>query len=210
MTKLTEGKTKDTEAMILRAAEEEFVAKGYNGARTTAIAEKAGVSHAMLHYYFRTKNKLFQKIVSDKMSGVANIMLTAFGDEALPLYDRVRDGVEKHFDYVLANSSLPRFIFQQVESGEDFASVLHDTLVPMAGKLLTGLQRQIDESAEKGECRPLRAENLILDIVSLNLFPILFAPVIKVVLADHTTDMDDFYRRRKEENVNTIWNKLRP
>ena len=50
-------KPKDTEAMILQAAEKEFLEKGYAGARTTAIAEAAGVTHAMLHYYFRTKDK---------------------------------------------------------------------------------------------------------------------------------------------------------
>lgn len=49
----------DTEARILQAAEHEFLTKGYAGARTTSIAEAAGVTHAMFHYYFRTKDKLF-------------------------------------------------------------------------------------------------------------------------------------------------------
>ena len=53
----------DTESRILQAAEEEFLLKGLEGARTTAIAERAGVTHAMLHYYFRTKNMLFERII---------------------------------------------------------------------------------------------------------------------------------------------------
>lgn len=55
-----------TENRILKAAEAEFLAKGYAGARTTAIAEAAGVTHAMLHYYFRTKDKLFERILNEK------------------------------------------------------------------------------------------------------------------------------------------------
>lgn len=56
----------DTESRILQAAEEEFLLKGLEGARTTAIAERAGVTHAMLHYYFRTKNMLFERIIEEK------------------------------------------------------------------------------------------------------------------------------------------------
>ena len=58
----------DTESRILQAAEREFFEKGYAGARTASIAEAAGVTHAMLHYYFRTKDKLFERIVSEKIS----------------------------------------------------------------------------------------------------------------------------------------------
>ena len=49
--------SQDTETRILQAAEKEFFEKGYIGARTTSIAEAAGVTHTMLHYYFRTKDK---------------------------------------------------------------------------------------------------------------------------------------------------------
>ena len=60
----------DNERLILQAAEEEFMQKGYNGAKTTAIAAKAGVTHAMLHYYYRTKENLFQKVFSAKVQQV--------------------------------------------------------------------------------------------------------------------------------------------
>lgn len=53
----------NTEELILLSAEKEFLEKGYSGAKTTAIADAAGVTHAMLHYYFRTKDKLFEKMV---------------------------------------------------------------------------------------------------------------------------------------------------
>ena len=50
---------------ILRAAEREFLAKGFSGARTVSIAQAAGVTHAMLHYYFRTKEQLFERILDE-------------------------------------------------------------------------------------------------------------------------------------------------
>lgn len=54
------------EQAILKAAEREFLTKGYAGARTTSIAEAAGVTHAMLHYYFRTKEHIFERILDEK------------------------------------------------------------------------------------------------------------------------------------------------
>ena len=56
----------NTEQIILEAAEAEFLEKGYGNAKTVAIAQRAGVSHSMLHYYYRTKEQLFQKIFKAK------------------------------------------------------------------------------------------------------------------------------------------------
>ena len=89
----------DTESRILQAAEEEFLLKGLEGARTTAIAERAGVTHAMLHYYFRTKNMLFERIIEEKMRNAGNIMQAVFVLGDMPLMERVKRGVEQHFDF---------------------------------------------------------------------------------------------------------------
>ena len=58
--------TSNTEQSILKSAEKEFLKKGFSGSKTTEIAKEAGVTHAMLHYYFRTKENLFNKVFSKK------------------------------------------------------------------------------------------------------------------------------------------------
>ena len=72
------------EQAILKAAEREFLTKGYAGARTTSIAEAAGVTHAMLHYYFRTKEHIFERILDEKMRLMSESVLAAFGQPGLP------------------------------------------------------------------------------------------------------------------------------
>ena len=67
---------RNTEQLILDAAMKEFSVKGFAGARTAAIAAEAGVTHAMLHYYFRTKEKLFERIFQDKLSHIINVILS--------------------------------------------------------------------------------------------------------------------------------------
>ena len=101
---------RNKEQAILEAAEREFLDKGFAGARTTSIAEAAGVTHAMLHYYFRTKEQLFERILDEKTRLMSQSVLTAFGQPDLPLQERIRDGVESHFDFIAANPDLPRFI----------------------------------------------------------------------------------------------------
>ena len=68
---------RNKEQEILEAAEREFIAKGFAGARTTSIAEAAGVTHAMLHYYFRTKEQLFERILDEKMRLMGESVLAA-------------------------------------------------------------------------------------------------------------------------------------
>ncbi|MGM9727214.1 MAG: TetR/AcrR family transcriptional regulator, partial [Prevotella sp.] len=65
-----------TDEKILKAAETEFFTKGYDGARTTSIAEKAGVTHAMLHYYFRTKEQLFGEVLSRNIDNMFKVMFS--------------------------------------------------------------------------------------------------------------------------------------
>ena len=56
-----------TEKAILQAAEKEFLTKGLASSKTTEIAKAAGVTHAMLHYYFRTKDNLFEQVFQEKV-----------------------------------------------------------------------------------------------------------------------------------------------
>ena len=68
--------TSNTEQSILKAAEKEFLKKGFSGSKTTEIAKEAGVTHAMLHYYFRTKENLFNKVFEEKAKQLADTFLS--------------------------------------------------------------------------------------------------------------------------------------
>lgn len=199
----------DTESRILQAAENEFFEKGYAGARTASIAEAAGVTHAMLHYYFRTKDKLFERIVSEKISILGNIIISAIGDEDLTLEDRIRQGIERHFDFIAANRDLPKFIVNEVLTRPDVVEMMKCNIQNIVNNLLNSLQHEIDAYAAKGLCRQVNARMLLIDIVSLNVFPFMAAPIILGALGDSYNSYDEFLALRKTENVETILNKLK-
>lgn len=199
-----------TEERILEAAVREFMLKGFAGARTTAIAEAAGVTHAMLHYYFRTKEKLFNKIIESKTGTLREVMLSSLGDPSIPLFDKIKMAVESHLDFIAANPDLPRFMINEVISNPDKMPLVAEQLKHHTPLVVGALQRQIDEYALKGLCRRVNAGMLMLDIVSLNIFPFTAAPMVDALLGNILGKKEKFLEKRKKENVETIMRKLRP
>ena len=199
----------DTESRILQAAEEEFLLKGLEGARTTAIAERAGVTHAMLHYYFRTKNMLFERIIEEKMRYAGNIMQAVFVLGDMPLMERVKRGVEQHFDFIAANPNLPRFVIQEIYSHPERHEIMRSQVLTITKDWLCDLQRHIDESAATKATEWIDARMLLLDIVSLNLFAFIGYPFVSLMFDGLVTDKKVFFEKRKAENVELIMRRLK-
>lgn len=201
---------RSTEERILEAAVQEFMSKGYAGARTTAIAEAAGVTHAMLHYYFRTKDKLFDRIIESKIGTLRDIMLSSLGDPTIPLFDKIKNAIESHQDFIAANPDLPRFIINEVLNRPDRMPMVIERLKHHTPIVVESLQRQIDEYADRGLCRRVDAGMLMLDIVSLNIFPFSATPMVNALLGGMMENRQAFVEARKKENVETIMKKLQP
>ena len=185
---------RNKEQAILEAAEREFIAKGFAGARTTSIAEAAGVTHAMLHYYFRTKEQLFERILDEKMRLMGESVLAAFGQPGLPL---------------MANPDMPRFIVNEVFSRPERYETMQARIREIAGVLMCDIQRELDASADRGETERIDVRMLLLDIISLNVFPFIAYPVIEPILGDLTADRERFFARRRAENTEVILRRLK-
>lgn len=194
---------------ILRAAEREFLAKGFSGARTVSIAQAAGVTHAMLHYYFRTKEQLFERILDEKIQAMGQSVLAAFGQPGLPLVERIRDGVERHFDFIAANPDLPRFVVNEVFAHPERSLIMQQRISFVAERLIADLQVEMDAAARRGEVEPIDVRTLLLDIVSLNIFPFIAFPIIEPIFGDQAADREQFFARRKQENVEVIMRRIK-
>jgi AcrR family transcriptional regulator len=148
-----EQSNKNKEQLILEAAEYEFFTKGYNGARTISIAERAGVTHAMLHYYFRTKEQLFEKIMDKNMKQIATIMLSIMTKTDLPFVERLKKSIEDHFDFVANNPLLPQFIFHEIISRPERYEMMKDKLFITVNSMFLNLM--YDEYCKSKAHEPL-------------------------------------------------------
>lgn len=201
---------KGTEALILQAAEREFLAKGFIGARTTSIAEAAGVTHAMFHYYFRTKEKLFERIISEKIALLKEAVVGSISDTDEPLSEILRKVISNHLEFIASNPDLPRFLVGEIFSNPERSATFLDSLHRITPIFISVLQTKIDSEAAKGLCRRVDARMLMLDIVSLNVFAYMAAPAVNAALCGCMADPQSFMERRKEEIYDTIMRKLRP
>ncbi|MDE6648435.1 MAG: TetR/AcrR family transcriptional regulator [Muribaculaceae bacterium] len=206
----TDNTLQDTERAILMAAEREFLSKGFAGARTTSIAEAAGVTHAMLHYYFRTKARLFDRVLREKIKLLKETLFSSFDYTDASLDEIIRNIVDRHLDFIAANPELPRFLIEEIYSDPERSNVFLEHIGRYAPLIFQTLQHKIDEEAKSGRCRKVDAKMLMLDVASLNIFSFMAAPIVKVALGDMTEDPEAFFAMRKKENYDTIMRKLMP
>lgn len=202
--------TGNKEPEILAAAEREFMSKGFDGARTTSIAEAAGVTHAMLHYYFRTKEQLFYRIIDRKLRLMGESFLMAVeGNPQQPFLHRIETGIGRHFDFMAENPDLPRFIINEILSHPERYTVMQESVRRIVSALTQTLQRELDAAAERGETERMDIRMLMLDIISLNAFTFISYPIIEPIFGDLTGERERFLKMKRAENIETIMRRLR-
>lgn len=199
---------KDTEQLILEAAIKEFSVKGLDGARTATIAAEAGVTHAMLHYYFRTKEKLFERIVQDKLNHILNMVLIPMLSSGGNIKERIRKGAEAHFDFILANPELPKFFITTVNSKPELYHDLMQEILSTAGNRIKDFQAELDKAHTIGEICGVNASMLFCDIASLNVMPFLSYPMMMAATGYPPEAYEDFMAARKKEIVEIIMKRL--
>ena len=197
------------EQQILAAAEQEFLTRGYDGARTTSIAQAAGVTHAMLHYYFRTKEQLFERIVDEKFETMSHSMFAIMGDPSLPIVERIKGGIEAHFDFVAQNPLLPRFVINEIISRPERYDVLYKRVGAIIDNVYRGLQSEINRLAERGEIERVDIKMLFISIMSLNIFTFLAYPFMEPLMGELMANRERFLAERKAENIETILRRIK-
>ena len=204
-----QAETQNTEQKIIEAAEQEFLIKGFDGARTTSIAAKAGVTHAMFHYYFRTKEKIFEKIISQKLELLTRLILNSISLENLSLEEKLQRIIDSHIDFVSENPELPGFLVREIFNNPERFEILKARFENFAPLLIQSLQRELDKGNKEGKYRKTDARLLLIDIISLNIFPYMAAPLINSILTGFMTDKENFKELRKKENFETIMKKIK-
>ncbi len=196
----------NTEETILMVAKNIFLKKGYKMTTTTEIAHQAGVTHAMLHYYYRTKENLFNKVYEHYIK----IMLDSFSlflNEDLPFIEKITFSIEAHFDFIAANPQLPYFIVSELINDNSFIK-LPQKILPSIENVFNKLESNIQQEVDAGRISYISAQNLIYDIICLNAFAFIALPALKNNDCISEEEYSKFISQRKTENVQTILNRI--
>ena len=205
----TEEKEKSKEIAILEAAEQEFLEKGFEAAKTTKIASLAGVTHAMLHYYYRTKENLFNMVFDKKVSLLKESIFSLFDKPDMPFFDKVRVGIETHFDFIRENQHLPRFVINELIYKPKRMKVFEGAVKKVASNAFEKIALEIEQEVKKGTIVPIEPVTLLLDIASLNIFVFAALPIVRILAAERYESEEAFFEERKKENVEIIMRRIK-
>jgi AcrR family transcriptional regulator len=204
-----EIKNAGTEQTILDAAEKVFMDKGYAGAKTIEIAKIAGVNHAMLHYYFRTKENLFNRVFEKKAEMILNSFNISF-DADLPFFEKIKKSVEMHFDFIGNNPKIPMFIMREIVSNKEKRDFILEKIIPQGYLVFEKLDKLIGEEVAKGTIASIRAIDLIINIAALNVLSYVAAQVYFSFDDGMADELCKFLEQRKKNNIEVILKSLHP
>ncbi len=202
------NKDNQTDQIILEAARRVFQRSGYGGARMQEIANEAGINKASLHYYYRSKEKLFQTVYRQDIKVFLVPLVGILRDPFLTLEVRMRTFVGSYIKTLLKNPGLPLFIMQELSSNPGRLISLVEDHVPGVrsrsadeeeSPMLAVFIGQIRNGMDDGSCNKVDPEQFILSMISMCVFPFVGRPLIRLLLKKGEQEYRDFLARREEE-----------
>lgn len=202
---MTNAKDKTTENQILDAAKTVFQSKGMDGARMQEIADSAGINKALLHYYYRSKQLLFEAVFKHAFSLLAPQLNKILNDDS-SIEDKIRNFTFNYITFVINHPYLPNFVLQELNRNPGFTQTLrHTEGFPNIEKF----KNQLNTEIEKGIFKPIQAEQLFINILALNVFPFIGKPLLKTLLNIDDASYKQLIENRKIEVSDFIINSIK-
>ncbi len=204
------GKQAQLEQQILKAAEELFLEKGYDATSTTDIARRVGCNQALVHYYFRTKEKLFQQIFIEKSK-----LILAYIDPKQHPQMEFKSAlcwfIDQYFNMLTQNRRLPFFIIKELILNEERRKTMRRMMLEKADKLgyYAMWDKMVKAEIEKGNIRPIDTMDLTLHVMSLIIFTFISLPLYSDFFDQKEEDILAYLEHRKEEIKDLILTGIR-
>ncbi len=165
-----------TEEKIKNAARIVFHKKGFAATRTRDIAEEAGINLALLNYYFRSKEKLFDIVMFETMQHFFKSIAVVVNNEQTSLATKIDVIVANYIDMLIANPNIPLFLLNELK-------MQPDELVKKMGMrevlMNSSFIKQFQQGVKDGKITPIHPLHFFVNIISITVFPFVASPIIK-------------------------------
>lgn len=203
-------RNQNIEKRILWVAERLFLEKGFSGTSTTEIAKTVGCNQALIHYYFRTKEKLFWDVFSPKMEQVVEY-LDAPLDESVDFFDRIANIIDFYFGILELDERLAPFIVNELIMHPGRWDTFRDRFLrsDSRSRAFKRFEDMVTEEIQKGTIQDVEAIDILLNIMSLTISAFIVAP--KGFARDEcdSNARKEYLSSRKENIKSLIINGLR-
>jgi Transcriptional regulator len=197
------------EQKILETAEQLFLEKGFAMTSTTEIAKKAGCNQALVHYYFRTKENLFQSIFERKIKLVV-ADFQAREAPGLSFEERLKIKIESHFEMVRANPRLPFLVMNEFTTNPARIEAFRKKHMADSGSILSQFEEELQKEIKAGRIRETTTLDIIMNVVSLNAMLFMAGNIFKSISQLSDAQYEMVIEHRKQEHVRVILASLRP
>ncbi len=199
------NKDENTETVILNAAKNVFQEKGMDGARMQEIANKAGINKSMLHYYYRSKQLLFEAVFKNAFALLAPELNKVLNDDS-SIETKVRSFTSNYISFIIKHPYLPNFIIHELNRNPEFILKLKEN---KGFPNILKFNKQVDDEIQKGILKPIKGEHLFINILALNIFPFIATPLIKAFANIDNKEFTELMNERKTEVSDFIINSIK-
>lgn len=188
----------NTEKRILSAAKKVIFSKGYAGAKMQDIADEAGINKALLHYYFRSKDKLFEMIFKEATGKLTPQVSFIFSDPELDIFGKIRAFCHSYIGTWMEHPYVPMFVLHELHSNPE-KGIAHlfdkEKFKPIREQVLGAFT----DAVKKKQIRPVDPYHIFLNLISLCLFPFMGRPVFMAVTGISQKQFDLMMQQRAGE-----------
>ena len=199
----------DTEKRILAAARKEFVAKGLDGARMQAVATEAGVNKALLHYYYRSKEKLYQRVLQDTIGTIWSRLAAEFRaqDPGAGLEPLVKTVVTTYIHTLAGNPDFPLFMFREMASGGAAFREGIPELMKKFQHVPATMARVLAEETKAGKIKPGHTIHFFMNLLGMTVMTFLLKPMVQKLSPKFGIQLD-FDEAFLEDRIRSITDTL--
>lgn len=197
-----------TEEAIMIAAEELFLEKGYQLATTTEIARRAGVTHAMLHYYYRTKEQIFFKVLDKNLRELFQSVRSAMSSDGVSFWENLKGGVGLLLEFFDQHRQLVGLLYDVALHHPELLERYQESTLSLLSGLAGHHKVLLEQEIRFRGCNPVAFEQLIWDIVTLSFSTYMFLPVVNRVMKLTDAEMDEVLKRRRDEIITVLQCRL--
>jgi AcrR family transcriptional regulator len=194
-----------TEVNILNVAREVFMRNGYSGTTMQQIADEAGINKSLLHYYYRSKEKLFGQIFAEVFSQfipeLGKIFMT---DKSLE--EKIRAFVDSYIEGFIRNPLIPIFVMQELSSNPQHLA----DLIKKSGIDPEMVIKMISTSLKKEDLNIQDPRQFMVNMIGLCVFPFAAQPLIqRLIFNNDEKAYSKFLLERKHEVSEFLLNAIR-
>jgi TetR/AcrR family transcriptional regulator len=196
--KMIDIREKPTEELILDAAMKVFTRKGFSAARMEEIAKEAGINRALLHYYYRDKQTMFNLIFESRFKEFFKGLFVIFESDNISLFDKIRRMVDHEINTLTKHPDLARFIITEIAQKPELLIEYGMKLGVNPRLFIASFEKQVSNEIRDGIIKPIEGRQLLINIMSLCIYPFVAKPIIQTMM---TVDEILFYKMTEQRKI---------